>query len=247
MKTSFTIIATLFAMVIHMAANAQNNNPRQQDTHGNSQSERRYYSGNGNNSVNGYYGGGYYFNYGDGSNYYNNSYNLKKAARMNIRRSAQIIGDAVYSSEWNDSYSPWLAKAIRHQQYARQLYFYGDYAGALNHAERAAFLAISTLNYYNNGGGYNNGDYGYNNGGGNYPNPYGDPNNPYYRQQNTNNQPNTNEDNEPYDQGNINRKTTQNNAQKPVELSNDIDSKLPQDNISDKELLKTNAKDLSVD
>lgn len=243
MKTSSTKLTALFIFAISLSAIAQNRNggPRPATP-----TEGRYHSGNtnSNNQNNGYYSGGFYFNYNNNgagyyTNYYNNAYNLKKAAKMNLQRSAQIIGDAVYASEWNDIYSPWLAKAIRHQQYARDLYFWGDYAGALNHTERAAFLAISTLNYTHNGG------YGYNNGAGNYPNPYGDPNNPYYRQGNAGTPQNDGITN--YGSGNSQRKASDSNTTAVVDMSNDLDQKLPQGKTSDRELLKVNAKDLSVE
>jgi hypothetical protein len=191
------------------------------------------------------YGGNYYYGY---NNYNNNYYSIKKAARNSIRQSAGVIGQALQFSEWNDLYSPWLAKAIQHQQYAKQLYFWGDYAGALNHAERAGFLAWNTLSYCNNG--YNG--YGQNN----YPNPYSDPNNPYYRQSNpgTGSQPaNTNENYGYRKSGSEN--TTENNssgkAETPVNgtqfKKTELDGTLPQSKLSDRDLLKVNMKDLDIE
>ena len=206
------------------------------------------------------YGNNYYSNY---NNNYNNYYSIKNAARNSLRQAAQLIGNALQFSDWNDTYSPWLAKAIRHQQYAKQLYFWGDYAGALNHAERAGFLAWNTLTYFNNGIGYNNG-YGNN---GNYQDPYQDPNNPYYRKgnsQSTNpnstNQNNTSTNNVDDDFGYRKSQSTQTDNSKEQNKSNDIqtytknsiqkaevDSQLPQSKLSDQELLKTNAKELDVE
>jgi len=202
MKTSIKTLATICTVIISLNVNAQRNHngnqPASNNTSPNNQNDRHVWASN--HQGNGHWGGnvsihigGGYPNY-YGSNYgygYNNFYNAKKAARNNIRQAANIIGQALQFSEWNDVYSPWLAKAIRHQQYAKQLYFWGDYAGAINHAERANFLAWNTLSYFNNSYGYDDGLSG--NG---YPNPYSDPNNPYYRQNNSNNnsQPNSNSD-----------------------------------------------------
>ncbi len=206
------------------------------------------------------YGNNYYSNY---NNNYNNYYSIKNAARNSLRQAAQLIGNALQFSDWNDTYSPWLAKAIRHQQYAKQLYFWGDYAGSLNHAERAGFLAWNTLTYFNNGIGYNNG-YGNN---GNYQDPYQDPNNPYYRKgnsQSTNpnstNQNNTSTNNADDNFGYRKSQSTQTDNSKEQNKSNDIqtntknsiqkaevDSQLPQSKLSDQELLKTNAKELDVE
>ena len=206
------------------------------------------------------YGNNYYSNY---NNNYNNYYSVKRAARNSLTQTAQIIGNALQFSDWNDTYSPWLAKAIRHQQYAKQLYFWGDYAGALNHAERAGFLAWNTLTYFNNGNGYNN-DYANNS---NYQDPYQDPNNPYYRKgnsQSTNpnptNQNNTNTTNTDEDFGYRKSQNTQTDNSKDQNTNTDnqpnantgiqkaeVDSQLPQSKLTDQELLKTNAKDLDVE
>ena len=211
----------------------------------------------------GYYGGGYYgsgYYYGNGYNYnnyygYNSGYNMKRAARNSIHQSAGFIGQALQFTEWNDIYSPWLAKAIRHQQYARDLYFWGDYAGALNHAERAGFLAWNTLTYFNGGYGYG-GNYG---SGGSYPDPYGNPNNPYYRQNNSGSQPSM--DNTPSDNnyGYSERKNNSTNGNGTYQEQNTgmkaaqkmeatgLDETLPQNKLSDRELLKMNAKDLDIE
>lgn len=184
-----------------------------------------------------YYGGNYYYGY-------NNYYSVKRAARNSIRQSASVIGQALQFSDWNDVYSPWLAKAIQHQQYAKQLYFWGDYAGALNHAERAGFLAWNTLSYCNNG--YN----GY----GNYPNPYSDPNNPYYRQSNqgTGTQPATEEYGyRKSGSGNAPENSTARKNETPASTEQfkrtELDGTLPQSKLSDRELLKVNVKDLDIE
>jgi uncharacterized protein YxeA len=206
------------------------------------------------------YGNNYYSNY---NNNYNNYYSVKNAARNSLRQAAQVIGNALQFSDWNDTYSPWLAKAIRHQQYAKQLYFWGDYAGALNHAERANFLAWNTLTYFNNGNGYNNG-YGNN---GNYQDPYQDPNNPYYRKgnsQSTNpnstNPNNTGTNNTDEDFGYRKSQDTQTDNSKDQNTSTgnqpntntgiqkaEVDGQLPQSKLTDQDLLKTNAKELDVE
>lgn len=283
MKTS-TSTKTLLAVftVISLSINAQPRNGGNDPRGGNSQNQNQGSSNNntwasGNNNTDtkrgghvnininggGYYGGGYYYgngysNYNNYNSYYgyNSGYNMKRAARNSIHQSAGFIGQALQFTEWNDIYSPWLAKAIRHQQYARDLYFWGDYAGALNHAERAGFLAWNTLTYFNGGYGYGNNNYG----GGSYPNPYGDPNNPYYRQNNSGNQPsmdNTpsdenygyserkNSSQNPGDNGTYQEQTTGMKSAQKVEASK-IDESLPQNKASDRELLKMSAKDLDI-
>ena len=181
---------------------------------------------------------------------YNNNYNVKRAARNSIRQSANVIAQALNFSDWNDTYSPWLAKAIRHQQYAKQLYFWGDYSGALNHAERAGFLAWNTLSYFNNSYGYDDGFAG--NG---YPNPYSDPNNPYYRKNNTT-QPNTSSDEDYGYRKSSSEKTDDNSSStkrksQPATEQNmnkmELDGTLPQSKVSDRELLKMNAKELDIE
>jgi hypothetical protein len=278
MKTSMQTLTIIFAVVITLNSNAQNGprdsrgqnsnqNSNQQQGSSSNEKHRHHSGGNGWNS----WGGGMSVNignsggcnnYGNYGNYgygYNNYYSVKKAARQSLRNSAQVIGNALQFSDWNDTYSPWLAKAIRHQQYAKQLYFWGDYAGALNHAERAGFLAWNTLNYFNS---YGNDYDGYGNN--SYQDPYQDPNNPYYRKGNTNttngNTNNNNDDDSDfgYKKGEV---KNQNTTDEPTEEKNvegnskqrqqmqktEVDSKLPENKLSDKELLKVNVKDLDVE
>ncbi len=199
-----------------------------------------------NYGYNNYYGNNYYSSYNNG---YNSNYSIKHAARNSLRNASQVIGNALQFSDWNDTYSPWLAKAIRHQQYAKQLYFWGDYAGALNHAERAGFLAWNTLNYFNNGYSYNENN-GY---GGNDMNqdPYQDPNNPYYRKGNTQSTSQGSSTEDDYSYQRKAETTTNNNNVKSNSIGNilksDVDDKLPASKMSDQELLKTTVKDLDVD
>lgn len=265
MKTSIKTIATICTVVISLSLTAQ---PRH---HGNgngnkNNNNKRLYASAGFNSQHPWGGGvsvhvSNYPNYGGGPYYYGNGYgnhyNLKKAARYSIRQSAYVIRQAMQFSDWNDIYSPWLAKAIRHQQYAKQLYFWGDYAGALNHAERAGFLAHHTLNYFNGYYGYDDG-FG---GGYNYPNPYSDPNNPYYRKGNSSglngNLNSDNEDNDDSDDsdfgyrkssGASNSTPNENNEKTKRKLKKEeIDNSLPQSKMNDKELLKMDPKDLDVE
>lgn len=111
-----------------------------------------------------------------GNNYgYSNYNSVKKSARFSLQAAGAVIHDAVGFDMWNDIYSPLVAKAIRHYNYSRQLYLWHDYAGALNHAERARYLAWYSLQYFQNPAYYNA------NPAGGYPNPYSDPYNPYYK------------------------------------------------------------------
>jgi len=283
MKTSTSTKMVLAVLtIISLSLSAQPRNGGNDPRGGNNQSQNQgsnnnttWASGNTNSETKrgghvnininggGYYGGGYYgsgYYYGNGYNYnnyygYNSGYNMKRAARNSIHQSAGFIGQALQFTEWNDIYSPWLAKAIRHQQYARDLYFWGDYAGALNHAERAGFLAWNTLTYFNGGYGYG-GNYG---SGGSYPDPYGNPNNPYYRQNNSGSQPSM--DNTPSDNnyGYSERKNNSTNGNGTYQEQNTgmkaaqkmeatgLDETLPQNKLSDRELLKMNAKDLDIE
>lgn len=276
MKTSIKTLTTICTVIISLSLTAQrshnggNNQPQQpsqpqnnsQPTKNNNQNDRHGWANNNNHnpnwggSVNIHFGGfpntygnTYGNNYGNNYGYgygYNNNYNsIKRASRNSISQSANIIGQALQFSDWNDTYSPWLAKAIRHQQYARQLYFWGDYAGSLNHAERAGFLAWNTLSYFNNSYGYNNNA---------YPDPYSNPNNPYYRQSNPNatTQPNTSSDEDyGYRKGSTeNNGTTKREAQPATQQKVDkaeLDNTLPQNKLSDRELLKVNARDLGIE
>lgn len=278
MKTSMQTLTIICAVVITLNSNAQNGprdnknlnsnqNSQQQNNHQNNQtaSNERHHHGGGWSS----WGGGIYVNLGNGGGcnnyngnygygYNNNYYSVKKAARQSLRNSARVIGNALQFSDWNDTYSPWLAKAIRHQQYAKQLYFWGDYAGALNHAERAGFLAWNTLNYFNSYGNDYDG-YGYNSN----QDPYQDPNNPYYRKGNTNTtngNTNNNDDDSDfgYRKGEVKNQTTTdetqeekntegNSKQRQQLQKTEVDSKLPENKLSDKELLKVNVKDLDVE
>lgn len=255
MKTSVKTLSAIL-IVISLNASAQKRSrgndiqTAQPQTQTNTTAnERHVWASNGHGPnvsihIGGYpnYSGNYY-----GYNYYNsNYYNIKKAARNSIRQSASVIGQALQFSDWNDFYSPWLAKAIQHQQYARQLYFWGDYAGALNHAERAGFLAWNTLSYCNNG--YNG--YGQNN----YPNPYSDPNNPYYRQSNPDAGTQPASDEYGYRKSGSENAQENGNARKagtPATTDQfkrtELDGNLPQSKLSDRELLKVNVKDLDIE
>ena len=278
MKTSLKTLTTICAVVISLTANAQhrsrgnegtvnhgnntntNNATASVDRHGHHGNNGHHYGNYNHNNWGGNYAGsgihiqfGVFPFWGDGNgyNYYGNDYgtSIRRAARNSIRQSASVLGNALNYSDWNDAYSPWLAKAIRHQQYAKQLYFWGDYAGALNHAERAGYLAWTTLNYFNDGFGYND---GYN--GGNYPNPYSDPNNTYYRKNSTT-APNTNNGSDNSDFGyrknaDNSQSTEKTNGTKNTKgelKSSDLDTTLPESKANDKELLKTSVKDLDVE
>jgi len=161
-----------------------------------------------------YYGNAFCYN----QNYYN-GYSAKKAARYSIRSAGNLINQTIAFDTWNDVYSPLLAKAIRHYNYAREQYWWGNYPAAYNHAERAGYLAWYSLQYfqdpYSNYGGYVQ------------PNPYSDPYNPYYRSNQAGGS----------DQG-------QNGGQgyKKGEVPNNnegIDKQLPGSNKDDKELIRT--------
>ncbi|MCD6019984.1 MAG: hypothetical protein K0S53_3105 [Bacteroidetes bacterium] len=262
MKTSIKIIAAVTLAIMCLNANAQRshngtqNQPNHQPQTAQNNNQTGKHHGWASNNHHGPNWGGnvivhigghphpYYNNYSNGYGY-NNYYNVKKASRNSIRQSANIIGQALQFSDWNDTYSPWLAKAIRHQQYAKQLYFWGDYAGALNHAERAGFLAWNTLDYFNNPYSYNNN---------NYPDPYSNPNNPYYRKNNSNPQPEGSDDNYGYRKGTTNSSTesaSDSKEENPGDVQRkaapELEKALPQSKMNDKELLKTSPKDLDIE
>ncbi len=273
MKTSIKTLTTICTVIISLSLSAQRNhnggnnqampqNQPQQNQNNNQNNKHHGWVSNNHHpnwggSVNIHLGGfpnvnPNYYGYGYG---YNNYYSVKKAARNSISQSSRVIGQALQFSDWNDTYSPWLAKAIRHQQYAKQLYFWGDYEGALNHAERAGFLAWNTLSYFNNAYGYDDGFAG-----SNYPNPYSDPNNPYYRQSNPSNTTKTNPSSDEdfgyrkgaanktgEENGSVKRETQSVPANKAKVDKAQLDSSLPQSKLNDKELLKTNVKDLDIE
>lgn len=157
--------------------------------------------------------------YGQPMPYYNNYnpyHSAKKAAKYSIRAAGHMIGEAVSFNTWHDIYSPLLAKAIRHYNFARQQYWWGNYSAAYNHAERANYLAWYSLQYFQSPGDYYD---GYNGSGYNQPNPYSDPYNPYYKQ----GQPNT----------------AQGERKAEVPKDESIDTSLPQETVNDKELIRT--------
>lgn len=155
--------------------------------------------------------------YGQPMPYYNNHnpyHSAKKAAKYSLRSANYMIGQAVGFNSWHDIYSPLLAKAIRHYNFAKQQFWWGNYSAAYNHAERANYLAWYSLQYFQNPEYYDNyNDYGY------QPNPYSDPYNPYYKK----GEPTVN-------QG-------ERKAEMPKQES--IDNALPQENGNDKELIRT--------
>ncbi len=159
--------------------------------------------------------------FGSYPNYYYNNYNsyngysVKKAAKYSIRNAGRLINQAVAFDSWNDIYSPLLAKAIRHHNYSRQLYWWGNYAAAHNHSERAGYLAWYSLQYFqdpNCGGNYG--------GGYNAPDPYSDPYNPYYRTDQAGGK-NQNEGNRTPD----------------ISKNENLDTKLPGSEVNDRELI----------
>lgn len=163
---------------------------------------------------NSYYGNPYPYN-----NYYGNGYNAKKASKYSIRAAGKMIGQAVAFNNWHDIYSPMLAKAIRHYNYSRELYWWGNYQAANNHAERARYLAWYSLQYFQNpncGGNY---------GGGYEPDPYSDPYNPYYRTDKTG--------------GASQNGNGQGNKTANVPNDDGIDKKLPGSETNDKELIRS--------
>lgn len=256
MKTSIKTLTIVCALFISLSTTAQHrtrgNQPQQpQNQNNGNQNDKHIWASNNHPHPGGHVTvqiGGYPNNYGNYYGYNNNYYNIKKAARNSIRQSANVIGQALQFSDWNDIYSPWLAKAIRHQQYAKQLYFWGDYSGALNHSERAGFLAWNTLSYFNNSYGYDDGCAG-----NNYPNPYSDPNNPYYRKSNANSttQPNTNSNDDDFGYRNGSTEKTTGNEIQPSSSQKmektELDGSLPQNKLNDKDLLKMNARDLDIE
>lgn len=164
---------------------------------------------------------------------------LKKTTRISIRQSAFVIKKALNYLNCNRVYCPWLAKAVKHQRYAKQLYALGNYISALHHSERAEFLAWHVLNDAQYSSVNHN----------EYPNPYQKPNHSHRRtnlDENSKNQESHIED--LGDEG-----TTIQNSNKNEELNGNklveknIDEELPENQLSDSELLKMDAKDLDVD
>lgn len=230
MKSITTLSVLLLALSINVTAQVKGPRtfePRNQPHHDpvpqNNNSQNAHHWGNG-------WGGGHpntyvSFNFGyvnpyPYNNYCGNGYSIKKATRYSIRAAGQIINQAVAFDSWNDMYSPILAKAIRHYNYAQQLYWWGNYQAAYNHAERARYLAWYSLQYFQNpncDGGYNNGYI--------EPDPYSDPYNPYYKTQHTN--------------GKISQQPSTGNISQDISKDHGLDKVLPDSNTNDKELIKS--------
>ena len=136
---------------------------------------------------------------------------------IELYASKSIINQAIDIHNWNDIYSPLLAKAISHYNYARELYWWGNYQAAYNHAERAGYLAWYSLQYFQNP--YYNGD-------GLQPNPYSDPYNPYYKSDKTGGNNQSNNGGAEFER-------------KAAPKQEEIDAKLPGSETKDKELIKS--------
>ncbi len=163
------------------------------------------------------FGNSYYPNYGPGYGYYGNSHSLKHSVKMNIREAGYVINDAVSFNTWHDIYSPLLAKAIRHYHYARQLYGWRNYSAALNHSERAKYLAWYSLQYFQNPGYYYD---GYNGNVYNQPHSYSDLYYPYYK-------------------NGTKKNDTFENQKGDILKSDAIDEGLPTSEINDKEVIRS--------
>lgn len=109
-----------------------------------------------------------------------------------------------------------LAKAIRHYNCARELYWWGNYQAAHNHAERAKYLAWYSLQYFQNPNCV--GNYG----GGYEPNPYGDPYNPYYKTDQTGG-----------------KTPNEGNRTQEISKNENLDTKLPGSEVNDRELIRS--------
>lgn len=242
MKTMITISALLIAFSINTTAQikikGQPKSPNTIDyvprngpanvapaTQNNQQQNSANHWGNGPAYPNGYvslnfgYNAPYYCDPYPANNYYNHGYSIKKASRYSMRAASQMINQVIAFDTWNDTYSPLLAKAIRHYNYSRQLYWWGNYQAAYNHAERARYLAWYSLQYFQNP----NCNNGYNGGGYNQPDPYSDPYNPYYRSDQTS--------------GNMNERSG--NKTQEISQNESVDAKLPGSEVNDKELIRT--------
>lgn len=198
---------------------------------GNVNGENQWVIGNGGWNNNGGSYGSITFGYGN-TNYtnpypqpytghYGNGYNIRREAKYAIRSAGHTINDAVGFHSWHDIYSPLLAKAIRHYNYSRQLYWWGNYSAALNHAERAKYLAWYSLQCFQNPGYYDNGcGNGYN-----QPNPYSDPYNPYYKNANPN--------------GTESQQGAEGYRKPETGTNESIDNSLPAADVNDKELIRS--------
>ena len=239
MKTTGTIATLLIALSINVTAQVKikergvtpkqgtyvpRNQPQDPTPQGNNQPNAHFGNGWGWGSGWGYSQGVVSVNFGCNpytyNNYCGNGYSMKRASRYSIRTAANMINQAVAFDDWNDIYSPLIAKAIRHYNYARQLYWWGNYQAAYNHAERAGYLAWYSLQYFQNPNCGPDYDGGYNE-----PNPYSDPYNPYYRTDKTGGKTQSG--------GNEGFKTGK------VPENESIDQKLPGSEVNDKELIRS--------
>jgi hypothetical protein len=149
------------------------------------------------------------------NNYHPSAY--RKSAKYNIRSAGAIINDAVNFHSWNEMYSPILAKAIRHYHFARQLYMWHDYHAAINHAERAKYLAWYSLQFFH---GPDCGENMYP--AETYPDPYGDPYDPYYKKANPD----------------APRNVDKNQGEKNEPQKNELDRKLPGASANDQDVIR---------
>ena len=208
----------------HNGNNGNSNNGNNQNPQNNSanwQNNNGYSNGGGSVSFNyNSYPSGNWGYAGPSYNYYNAGYygNPYHTARQVLRSSKAMINQSIDFHNWNDIYSPMLAKAIRHHNFAKQMYWWGNYNAAIAHAERAKYLAWCSLQYFQNPNGYNN----YN--GNNYPDPYGDPNDPYYKKGNPG--------------GKMQNSNGQNGNEKQAQEADEMDKKLPSQGSSDKDLIR---------
>ncbi|MEQ1733208.1 MAG: hypothetical protein ABL940_06015 [Bacteroidia bacterium] len=143
--------------------NSSNNNYHNNGNNDNHQYQGSYgvYNG-GTNSYPTYNGGGVYTNYPIVNiNLGNNPWYYKNEAKNVLRASKYSINQAQNISYYNANYTPLLALAMRHHQYAKQLYYRANYAAAINHAQRANGLAqdaMYELTAYNYNDNWNNND-----------------------------------------------------------------------------------------
>lgn len=177
------------------------------------------------NTVYGYHGSvsfgfdnAYLYGYPDFySGFAGNTFAIKKSARYSLRLTNALIEEAIGLHSWHDVYSPVLAKAIRHYQFARQLYRWGKFYEAYHHAERGRYLAWFSLQFFNNTLGSAQ-CYSY------WPDTYDNPFNPYYKS----------------NQSTENNEQMGTNNKKAKHLENvNMDNVLPPQEMSDRELIRS--------
>lgn len=261
MKSFITASLLIGTIVIAKAQNNHNNNYYyDNNNYSNSYNtgNNSYYSNTSYNSSNNSYGYSSYSNSNGWANNYDYSYwTIRKITKNYLFETGMFLNNVLYQFAPNPFTGPLLSGAVRHQRFAKTLYYQGFYDEALQHSNYARSLTMKAANFLNpyfmpaftDFSFLNNG--GYNNNGGNGYGAYDD----NYRKANPNSSNNTGDANR--NANSESKKAAPLNNSKGVkqimkkEISSaeiqSLEKSLPKDNLQEKELLKTKGKDLTIE